>query len=174
MTTPSGPGFLREPDRPGLVRLLNVLAVAGALLVLLGAPVWWQMGGTARGWSDDRTVTVSVPDDTECRTGPPPGRPQTCTASWLDEGRSVEGEVSDRYGGRAPAAGEDVEARVVDDGGPALAFTGYHPFLLRWALAAPWLTGVGLLLLAGGAAGLVRTDPRWGSSRTDLPQPGQG
>lgn len=174
MTTPSGPGFLRDPDRPGLVRVLNVVAVVGALLVLLGAPVWWQMGSSARGWADDRAVVVTVPEDTTCRTGPPPGRPQTCTATWRDEDRVVEGEVSDRYGGPSPDAGEEIAGRVVGDGDPALAFTGYHPVLLRWALAAPWLTGAGLLLLVGGAAGLVRTDPRWGSSRTDLPQPGAG
>ncbi|HEY1134741.1 MAG TPA: hypothetical protein VGE77_09210 [Nocardioides sp.] len=175
--TPDLPVHLRPPERPRLVRLLNRVAVLGAVLALAGGPVWWFMHGTAQGWADERVVLVSVSDDAECRSGPPPGDPQTCEATWTaPDGRTVTGEVSDRYGGQAPRPGAVLSAREVrapgTEGTGGVAFTGYQEALLRWALAAPYLAVTGGLLLLGAAIGLVRTDPRWGTPRTDLPQPG--
>lgn len=161
------PGYLRPPRHPRLVRGCYALLVAAVSLLVLGGPVWFFMHGTASGWTDERVVTVRVPVDAECRTGPPPGRPLTCEALWDEAaGSTVEGEVSDRYGGPAPEPGDAVEARVVDDG---LAFTGYQGALLWWALTAPYLAVAGLLLGALAVAGLLRLDPRWSSTRTDLP-----
>ncbi|MDT9593953.1 hypothetical protein RDV89_12800 [Nocardioides zeae] len=172
-----GPVHLRPPSRPGLVRLLNVVAVLGATLLVLGAPTWWFMHGTAQGWTEDRAVVVTLEADAECRTGPPPGNPRTCEATWTDadapsDATPTSGEVSDRYGGDLPADGGTVQARVVSEGGTPMAFAGYHGFLLQWALVAPVLAVLGAVLLLGGALGLVRTDPRWAAARTDLPAPG--
>lgn len=164
-------------QHPRLVRALLWSLVVAVSLVVLGAPVWFFMHGTASAWTDERVVTVRVPADAECRTGPPPGRPQTCDGTWTDPDLSsatdsstltveMEGEVSDRYGGPAPEPGGAVEARVVDEG---LAFTGYQGVLLRWALVSPYVSVAGLLLGALAVAGLVRFDPRWSSTRTDLP-----
>ncbi|MFW6775892.1 hypothetical protein ACOACO_16525 [Nocardioides sp. CPCC 205120] len=175
----TGPVHLRPPRRPGLVRALEAAAVLGAVLVLVGAPVWWLMHSAAQGWTDARVVEATVAEDARCTTGPPPGSPRTCEATWTPAAGAggqtdgpVEGKVSERYGGDLPAAGGTVEARVVSDGDEPLALTGFGPVLLRWALAAPYLTGAGVLLLALAVTGLVRTDPRWASPRTDLPQPG--
>lgn len=169
------PVHLRAPRRPGLVRALEAVAVLGAVLVLVGAPVWWLVHSAARGWTDARVVAATVAEDARCTTGPPPGSPRTCAATWTPAGgdrESVEGTVSERYGGDLPAAGGTVEARVVADGDDPMALTGFQPVLLRWALAAPYLTAAGVLLLVLAVAGLVRTDPRWASPRTDLPRPG--
>ncbi|WP_447644970.1 hypothetical protein [Nocardioides zeae] len=176
--TPALPVHLRPPDRPGLVRLLEGIAVAGVLLLLAGVPVWWFMHGTAAGWTERHVVEVSVPADATCRTGPPPGRPVTCAATWAayDGGEPVTGEVSNRYGGEEPRPGTTLDAREVrpagSDGSGGLAHTGYQVVLLRWALAAPYLAAGGGVLLLGAAVGLVRHDPRWRSPRTDLPRPG--
>lgn len=154
---------------PPLARVLLGLLVLAVTLVLLGAPVWAFMHGSASGWTDERTVLARVAAGAECRTGPPPGDPRTCDATWRDGDAVVEGEVSDRYGGPEPRAGEDVEARVVGDG---LAFTGYQGALLGWGLAAPYLAVGGLALGALAVAGLVRIDPRWaapGGSRPGRP-----
>jgi hypothetical protein len=153
---------LRPSRRPRLVRALRAALVVGCAAVLLGAPVWVFMHGSAAGWAEDRPVTAVVAEDARCRTGPPPGEPRTCAATW----GSGAGEVSDRYGGPPPARGERVEARAVGDD---LALTGFHPVLLGWALASPYLAVAGLLLAGGSVAGLVRHDPRWWTRRTDLP-----
>ncbi|WP_244930268.1 hypothetical protein [Nocardioides sp. W7] len=152
---------LRPSTRPTLVRWLVWVTVSGCALVLLGAPVWFFMHGAATGWQQEHRVTATVGPDAECRTGPPPGSPRTCEASWP----GGSGDVSDRYGGPRPEPGEQVRARVVGDD---LALTGYRPILLRWALAAPYLTGAGLVLGLGAGAVLVRLDPRWWGRRTDL------
>lgn len=152
---------LRPSSRPGLTRWLVRVVVAGCALVLVGGPVWIFMHGSAAGWQRDRAVVATVPDDARCRTGPPPGSPRTCEATWP----GGSGDVSDRYGGPRPAAGESVDARVVGDD---LALTGYSRPLLGWALAAPYLAGVGLVLGLGAGALLVRLDPRWWTRRTDL------
>lgn len=175
---PDLPVHLRPPERPGLVRLLEGVAVLGAVLLLLGGPVWWFMHGTAAGWAEQHVVEVSVPADATCRTGPPPGRPVTCEAAWTayDGGTPVTGEVSNRYGGDEPRPGATLDAREVraagSDGDGGLAFTGYQAVLLRWALVAPYLAVGGGVLLVGAAVGLGRHDPRWRSTRTDLPPPG--
>lgn len=166
-------------QHPRLARALLWSLVAAVSLVVLGAPVWFFMHGTASAWTDERIVTVRVPADAECRTGPPPGRPQTCEGTWTDPDLSsatgsstltveMDGEVSDRYGGPAPERGAAVEARVVEEG---LAFTGYQGVLLRWALVSPYVAVAGLLLGALALTGLVRFDPRWSSPGTDLPPP---
>lgn len=163
---------LRDPEHPRLVRALEALAVVGVLLALLGGPVWALMHGSATGWVRDVEVVATLPEDAECRTGPPPGRPRTCEATWDADGRAVAGRASDRYGGDLPALGGTTTARVVDDGAEPMVFTGYHPLLLRWALASPYLAVAGAVLLAAAALGLGRLDPRWRSARTDLPRPG--
>lgn len=168
------PVHLRPPGRPRLVRLLNLLAAAAAVVALLGAPVWALMHASARGWTEDVRVEVTLPEDAECRVGPPPGRPRTCEATWTaPDGTEVEGWASDRYGGDLPALGATASARVVDDGAEPLAFAGFDGFLLRWALLAPYLAVGGGLVLVGAAVGLWRLDPRWASARTDLPRPGR-
>lgn len=152
---------LRPSRRPRLSRWLVRVVVAGCALVLLGGPVWFFMHGAATGWQDAHEVTVSVAAGTRCRTGPPPGSPHTCAASWP----GGEGDVSDRYGGPEPTAGHDIEARVVADD---LALTGFSRLFLGWALASPYLTLVGLGIAVLGGLGLVRLDPRWWTKRTDL------
>ncbi len=105
------------------------------------------MHGDAAGWQEGREVTVSVEPDAWCRTGPPPGSPRTCEASWP----GGSGDVSDRYGGPRPETGEQVTARIVGDD---LTLTGYSRILL----------GV-------GAAGAV-PHPAWGwSSPSPRPPP---
>lgn len=152
---------LRPSRRPRLVWWLVRVAAAGCALVVLGGPVWLFMHGAAAGWQDRVEVTAVVAEDARCRTGPPPGSPRTCEASWP----GGEGDVSDRYGGPRPEAGAEVAARVVGDD---LALTGYSGFLLRWALAAPYLTVVGLAAALLAVLGLVRFDPRWWTRRSDL------
>ncbi|HTW15023.1 MAG TPA: hypothetical protein VMF51_07830 [Nocardioides sp.] len=158
---PDRPLNLRPSTHPTLVRWLTWVAAIGCVLVLLGAPVWFFMHGDAAGWQEGREVTVSVEPDAWCRTGPPPGSPRTCEASWP----GGSGDVSDRYGGPRPETGEQVTARIVGDD---LTLTGYSRILLRWALLAPYLTLVGLVLALAAAAALVRLDPRWWGRRTDL------
>ncbi len=160
---PDLPLNLRPSRRPLLVRALLGVLLAGCLLTLLGGPVWLFMHGSAAGWQDAREVTASVADDTRCRVGPPPGEPTTCAAAWTEGG---QGDVSNRYGGPPPGPGERVEARAV---GEDLVLTGYHPVLLAWALAAPYLALVGLASTGAAALGLRVLDPRWWSRRTDLP-----
>jgi hypothetical protein len=152
---------LRPSTRPRLSRWLVRGAVGGCALVLLGGPVWLFMHGAATGWQERAEVTVVVPDDSRCRTGPPPGSPRTCEASWP----GGEGDVSDRYGGPRPEPGAEIEARVVGDD---LALTGYSRLLLGWALAAPYLALVGLGAALLATLGLIRLDPRWWTRRTDL------
>ncbi|MCD4524131.1 hypothetical protein [Nocardioides sp. cx-173] len=156
---------LRPSRRPGLMRALVVALVAACAAVLLGTPVWVFMHGSAEGWVEDRPVTAVVAHDARCRVGPPPEEARTCAATW----GSGEGDVSDRYGGPAPMQGERVEARAVGDG---LALTGFHPVLLGWAVASPYLTLAGLVVAGGAVAGLVRHDPRWSARRTELPSGG--
>lgn len=152
---------LRPSTHPVAVRWLVRLTVAGCVLVLAGGPVWFFMHGAAAGWQQSREVTATVAADTICRTGPPPGSPRTCEATWP----GGSGDVSNRYGGPQPEPGDPVAARVVGDD---LALTGYARLLLGWALVAPYLAlaGLGLALVAG--LGLVRLDPRWWTKRTDL------
>lgn len=152
---------LRPSSRPRLTWWLVRVAAAGCALVLLGAPVWLFMHGAAAGWQDRDEVTVAVPEDSRCRTGPPPGSPRTCEATWP----GGSGDVSDRYGGPRPEPGAQVEARVVGD---ELALTGYSRLLLGWALAAPYLTVVGLTAAVLATLVLVRLDPRWWTRRSDL------
>ncbi|MCW2851598.1 MAG: hypothetical protein JWM84_1262 [Nocardioides sp.] len=152
---------LRPSRRPLLVRVLLPVLLVGCAAVLFGAPVWLFMRGAASGWVEDRAVTAAVVDDAPCRTGPPPGEPRTCEATWA----SADGDVSNRYGGPAPEPGEEVAARAVSDD---LALTGFNPVLLAWARAAPYLTLAGLVLLGVVTAVLTRFDPRWWTRRTDL------
>jgi len=157
------PFNLRPSRRPLLVRVLLGVLLGGCLLLLLGAPVWFFMYSSAAGWQDGRAVTASVAEDTRCRVGPPPGEPTTCEGAWSGGG---EGDVSNRYGGPPPVPGERVLAREVGDD---LALTGYHPLLLGWALAAPYLALTGAIGAALAGVGLRVLDPRWWSRRTDLP-----
>ncbi|WP_134740182.1 hypothetical protein [Nocardioides sp. 503] len=152
---------LRPSRRPLLVRVLMPVLLVGCAAVLFGAPVWLFMHGAASGWVEDRAVTAAVADDARCRVGPPPGKPTTCEATWP----SADGDVSNRYGGPSPEAGEEVAARAVSDD---LALTGFHPVLLAWARASPYLTVAGLVLLGAAIAALTRFDPRWWTRRTDL------
>lgn len=163
---PDRPLNLRPSARPRLVWWLVRTLAAGCALVLLGGPVWFFMHGAAVGWQDGREVVASVPADARCRTGPPPGEPTTCDATWAGSGSgTVEAEVSNRYGGPRPEPGAEVAARVTGDD---LALTGYTRILLGWALAAPYLCLVGVGLALVSAAGLLRFDPRWWTRRTDL------
>lgn len=162
---PDRPLNLRPSTRPRLVRWLVRALVAGIVVALLGGPVWFFMHGAAAGWQEERSVVATVAPDTRCRTGPPPGTPTTCEATWTIGSRTVEGEVSNRYGGPRPAAGDEVAARMTGDD---LALTGYARILLVWALAAPYLCLVGLAVALVSVAGLVRFDPRWWTRRTDL------
>jgi len=152
---------LRPSRCPRLSRWLVRATLAGCALVLLGGPVWLFLHGAATGWQERREVTAVVAADTVCRTGPPPGSPRTCAATWP----GGSGDVSDRYGGPRPEPGASVPARVV---GEDLALTGYARLVLGWALAAPYLTvvGLGTALLSGLV--LVRLDPRWWTRRSDL------
>lgn len=161
--SPDLPLNLRPSRRPLLVRTLLGVLLVGCVLVLLGAPVWLFMHGSAAGWQDGREVTASVAGDTRCRVGPPPGKPTTCEGVWSAQG---VGDVSNRYGGPPPGPGESIAAREVGDD---LALTGYHPVLLGWALAAPYLALLGLGGAACAVLGLQVLDPRWWSRRTDLP-----
>ncbi|WP_193609427.1 hypothetical protein [Nocardioides lijunqiniae] len=152
---------LRPSRRPLLVRLALPVLLVGCAAVLFGAPVWLFMHGSASGWVEDRAVTAAVADDARCRTGPPPGKPTTCEATW----GSTDGDVSNRYGGPSPEADEEVGARAVSDD---LALTGFNPVLLAWARVSPHLTIAGVVLLAVVTAVLTRFDPRWWTRRTDL------
>ncbi|MGA8256940.1 MAG: hypothetical protein WB767_10235 [Nocardioides sp.] len=165
---PHEPIYLRPSPRPLLVRVLVTLLLPAVALVLAGAPVWFFMHGDAQGWQSNVRVTVRVEPDARCRTGPPPGNPTTCDATWeTGNGRVVEGQVSDRYGGSdIPTGGGTIEARIVDD---ELAMTGFQVVLLHWALVSPYLTGAGVGLAGLLVLGLIRFDPRWQRARTDLP-----
>lgn len=167
----SQPIYLRPPEHPRWVRLCTVLLTVGALALLAGAPIWWFMHETAVGWQNREEVTVTVEEDAECRTGPPPGNPRTCEATWSEAGVRVVGEVSDRYGGQVPGPGESGTARVVRDGASPMAYSGYADWALLPALASPYAAVAGLLLLGGSVGALMRLDPRWRSRRTDLPPP---
>ncbi len=156
---------LRPSTRPRLVWWLVRTLVAGVVLALLGGPVWFFMHGAAAGWQEERPVVATVAADTRCRTGPPPGTPTTCEATWTLDGRTVQGEVSNRYGGPRPGPGDEIPARAAGD---ELALTGYARFLLAWALAAPYLCVAGVVVALVSAAGLRRFDPRWWTRRTDL------
>ena len=159
------PIYLRPSRRPQLVRVLVTLLLPAAALVLAGAPVWLFMNGDARRWSDDVRVTA------RSSRAPVSHRSPTGQPDHLRFDVGSRGRLSDRGRGQrslrrpgVPEAGGTVSARLVDDD---QALTGFHGFLLHWALASPYLTSAGLGLRAARA----RTDPVRSTvaTATDLP-----
>lgn len=131
----------------------STVMVLCLLVAVIGAVAWLSWHDDATRWEHAVEVEATVTDPESCQVSRRSPVTKTCPAEWTVDGNTVEGRITNAYGGHLPLTGRSATGRVISDDPPTVAveFSG----LTRWwgEYAVPLTIGG---VVAAALLGLLR------------------